>query len=176
MTARALTPAVLLLLALLPRPVAADGLSAYQGSFVFVGGEREREAVDAAADEVLEPVSVLLRGLARKRLEEGLVIIEMYAFTVEKDGVTITAPPYDPRWSPVDGRSVYFSVDGRRISIRRLVMGGRTLWERAARGKSSRQNVYRLSADGTRLQVDVTVSHPRLPADVTFSLSYERIQ
>lgn len=146
----------------------------YAGTYVYVGTNSERAAVDAAADVATHGVTganVVGVELMKKRQE----IRPSYTISFDEQGnVRIETPGYPPEVSPLDGTEVkltdkYGAVveDSHRFVDRTLVQQGRTNEESGA-------TQFKLQNDGNTLRVTRVTKSSKLPRPVEFTLTYVR--
>jgi hypothetical protein len=141
----------------------------FEGSFTFVGGEAEREARDAAIEDVVDEMSVFARPIARSKLLDGNKIAQRLDIVVEGDAISVA----------FDGRPFLAGLDG---SSKRVVgilgdeldyhveIGGTRLRQVFAGDKGGRSNAMRRA--GGKLAVDVKVTSGRLPKPLQYRLTY----
>jgi hypothetical protein len=156
--------------------VDADTLSqaaAFAGEYRFVGGQKERDGVNAAIEVSLAEVNAVVRKLGRSRLQEANEIPTGIEITVEGEVLTIHQAG-EAHGARVDGTKVKTkNKDGDKISVSH-VLGSNKLTQRIVGDGGERSNRYKLSSDGKRLSMNVEISSEQLPVPVTYTLSYER--
>jgi hypothetical protein len=142
----------------------------FAGSFTFVGGAAEREARDAAIEDVVDDMSVFAQPIARSKLRDGNKIAERLDIAVQGDAI----------WVAFDGRPFLAALDG---STKRVVgilgdeldyhveIGGTHLRQVFAGDRGGRSNAMRRSSGG-KLAVDVKVTSGRLPKPLQYRLTY----
>ncbi|HZO14830.1 MAG TPA: hypothetical protein VFB62_16260 [Polyangiaceae bacterium] len=153
-------------------PMATESVDRLAGSFRFAGGGRERAARDAAIDQVVDEMSFLVRGIARKRLREANRIRERVAIsrqgdklTVRLDGETFTAPINGPAVDVV-------ARDGMELKLRYRIAKGR-IEQTLQAEEGGRTNHFEVDGKG-RLTVRVRIFSEKLPKDVRYRLTYAR--
>jgi hypothetical protein len=146
---------------------------AFAGEYTFVGGQKERDGIDAAVETSVESLSPVIRGIGRKRLVESNQVPKLLKIAVTGDDVEIlfdgdgyTAKLGD---APVQTKS----SQGDKVKVSHRLRGNK-LTESIEGGQGGRKNEFRLSSDGARLTVDVTVSSPQLPVAVEYRLTFKR--
>lgn len=151
-----------------------DELHSFAGDFVYAGGESQRQGVLDAIEVAVSAISPGVQDLARKRLRPPNAVPESLHIELESGFSTIE----------LDGRSIRAQTNGNKPAHWTNPTGMRVrVWHRAHNGRivekmvgvgGTRKNVYRLSADGSKLHIDVTMSSPMLPKSVKYRLTYRR--
>lgn len=145
---------------------------AWVGRYHFVGGQAEFEGRDAAIEEIVQQLNVLIRGIARERLTKANPIPESLTITRSGDDLTVSL---DERahTAPLDGSVVdatdlfgdpieyHVELDERRLRQHIVGKGG------------ARTNTYR-KAGSAKIVMKVRITAPRLPAPLTYSLTYAK--
>lgn len=147
--------------------------SAFDGDYVFIGGQKEREGLDAAIELAMDAVAPIVRGIGRKRLHETNPIPKRLSIKVKGDDVVIL---FDGQGhgASLDGKPVRAeSAEGEKIKISHR-MRGNQLHERCDGAKGARTNDFKLSSDGKRLTVTVSITSGHLPVPVDYRLSFKR--
>lgn len=151
-------------LAALP-PVPASHLA---GTYVLESGP-DLPALIAAATASLKPAE---RARARDRLEQNNPIHPAFTLGVDDRRITLAWERHPPMRMPIGGLAVpWTGPDGRKdlVSAR---MEGRDLVQTLLGEDGMRRCVFHL--EGGRLEVRVTVKAMRLPAPLTYVLTYRR--
>ena len=154
-------------------PSTLEQASAFAGNYQFVGGQKERDAVDAAIETSVDALSPLLRNIGRSRLVESNVVPKNLSIRVE--GNTIEAL-FDGEGfaAGLDGTPVRATnKDGEKVKVSYKLRGGK-LSELIDNDKGDRQNTFKLSDDGKTLTVKVTVSSSHLPVPVDYKLTFKK--
>jgi hypothetical protein len=146
---------------------------AFVGEFRFVGGQKERDGIDAAIELSLDSVNPVVRGLGRSRLQESNEVPD--AIEIELDGEVLTIHQAGEAHAVrVDGsKAKTKSKHGDKIHVSHSISGGK-LTQRIVGDGGERSNRYKLSGDGKRLTLSVEITSGHLPVPVSYSLSYER--
>lgn len=134
-----------------PRPDAARFL----GSYGFAGGDREVRSLKETVDALVERFNLLLRGLARRRLERTVRAPERIEIRTGDAGIrleVVGAPdfPHDARY------------ERGALVLRQSSFEGR------------RETRFRLSDDGGRLTMHVTTRSHLLPDLLDYQLTFRR--
>lgn len=150
----------------------AAGVDRFVGRYRFVGGQAERDGVLAAIETVVAEVSVLLRGIARSRLQQANVVPEEIqighdgrSITITSGGRTYTAPLDGSTTNAIDvfGDPVHY-----RVSV-----GDDHVVQTFSSSGGARHNRMRLDEQG-RLTVHVVITSRHLPQALRYRLSYRR--
>lgn len=150
-----------------------DQASAFVGDYSFIGGQKERDKLNAAIETSMDALSPFVRGIGRRRLQESNKIPKRISIQIKGDNVEIL---FDGRGhgTPLDGTPVRSeSARGDKIKISHRMRGNR-LNEFIDGGKGARTNNFKLNRDRSRLTVDVTISSGHLPVPVDYRLTFKR--
>jgi hypothetical protein len=144
----------------------------YIGTYRYAGGQSQREALSREIDRVADQLGFFIRGIARGRMHNE--IRPEQKISIARDGGEVTfqfddRPPIvcDGGWHPAVGANDETGT-GRCTFTR----GQLRYNERYDDGRSN--HALALSGDGRTLRMAVRISHPRLPDDVRYRLTYRR--
>lgn len=156
--------------------VDADTLARAQtftGEYVFIGGQKERDGVDAAIETTLEAVSPVVRNLGRERLRAANVVPQNVEIEVDGDRVNVLFDGHGHEAS-LDGTPLKTqSREGDKVKVSYRIRGAQ-LVELTDGVGGDRTNEFKLSSDGSRLTIDVEISSSQLPVPVTYRLTFKR--
>ncbi len=145
----------------------------FAGEWRHVGGDRDREAIDAAIATSMEAVSPVLRGIGTKRLNETNQIAPVIEIGLDGESVSISQGG-ESYSASLDGAAIRGkSKDGDKVKVTHVLRSSKLVQTIKGDG-GMRVNRYKLSSDGKRLTLSVEISSSHLPVPVTYSLSYER--
>lgn len=162
----------------IPAPVQVDRdtiaqASAFAGEYTFVGGQKQKDGIDAAIETSVAALAPMLQKIGRKRLQESNPVPKRLRIEVKGDEVQI-AFDNDGHSAALDGRPVKdTSVHGDKVKVSHRMRGSK-LTEQIQGDKGGRHNTFKLSEDGQRLTVDVEISSSHLPVPVTYPLTFKR--
>lgn len=132
----------------------------------------EQESRYSAIDRATESIGAFMRGGARSRLRDATAPDAQ--LTIEDEGERVTLVTGDRRVvAATDGSSIPVSGESGRGTLQvtrtegRLVVTLRT-------DDATRTTVYRLSPDGTRLTLEVSLTSGRLSEPVRYRVTYAR--
>lgn len=146
---------------------------AFAGEYVFVGGQKERDGIDAAIEASMAAVNPVVRSLGRKRLEETNEIPKRVTIEVEGERVRILFDG-EGHTASLDGSTIKAeSAQGDKVKISHR-MRGSSLTEFIDGVGGDRHNRFKLNAEGTRLTLDVEIASPQLPVSVEYRLTFKR--
>jgi hypothetical protein len=162
-----------------PAPSAAEPsstLARFAGTYRYVGGEAEIEALDRAIEEVVQKMNFLIRGIARRRLRAPNLPSSEVGIFVERGQIRITRPGRPEVSAPADGRPINWRHpdDGDVFRVSHGVDDRGVLYQRFEDDRSLSLNHFTLSDDGRRLTIETKVTADRLPAPLSFKTTYER--
>lgn len=147
--------------------------SAFDGDYVFVGGQKERDGIDAAIEASVEALSPMLRNLGRERLRETNPVPKSISIDVEGDTAKIEFAQ-DGHAARLDGTPVKTkSAQGDRVKVSHRIRGGRLVQFIDGSG-GDRRNSFKLSNDGKRLTLNVEITSGHLPVPVEYRLTFKR--
>ena len=146
---------------------------AFVGEYRFVGGQKERDGIDAAIELSLDAVNPVVRKLGRERLRESNEVPASIELVLSGDVLTIHQAG-EAHAASIDGTKVKTkSKHGDKIQVSHK-FSGKKLVQRIIGDGGDRTNRYKLSSDGKRLILSVEITSSHLPVPVEYSLSYER--
>jgi hypothetical protein len=145
----------------------------FEGEYVFAGGQKDRDGLDAAIETAVEALSPMVRNLGRERLQESNPIPQQLAIDVDGDRVQVL----------FDGKGYLTSLDGTQVKTE-SPQGDKVKVSHRMRGASLAENIdgiggkrnndFKLNADGTRLTMTVEITSGQLPVPVVYRLTYKR--
>jgi hypothetical protein len=147
-------------------------IAPFLGSFRHAGGDAEREARDAAIDDVVSGMSFLVRGIARARLRAANAIAGAVRIAAEGDRALTVGFDARSYTAPLDGTAVHVvGITGDELDLRLAFPAGRIEQRFDADGKG-RINTFVVS-DRT-LTIAVRVHSTQLPKELRYTLTYTR--
>jgi hypothetical protein len=163
------------LLTLVPAVANGQESDRFRGTYVFSGGERERDARRDRIEELTSKMNGLLRPIARSVLTDVTKIPPRVVIQGDGESLAIALPPLPARQSSLDGTARRFrTINGTWATIRR-VRSKNTIVETIAQGRRRRVITYRLSEDSNHLVLRWTIEAPLLPSSLCLRLSYRRL-
>jgi hypothetical protein len=147
--------------------------STFVGEYRFVGGQKERDGIEAAIELSVAELNPVVRGLGRSRLLDSNELPA--SIEIELDGELLTIHQAgEAHAATVDGAKVKTkSKDGDKIRVSHKLASGK-LTQRIVGDGGERSNGYKLSSDGKQLSLRVEITSSQLPVPVAYTLSYER--
>jgi hypothetical protein len=143
------------------------------GEYVFVGGQKERDAIAAAIETSMEAVSPMVRGIGRKRLQEANEIPQKLVIALDGQAVSILFDG-DGHEADLDGGVLKTeSPQGDKIKVSHR-MRGSSLVQLIDGIGGDRSNTFKLSSDGSRLTMTVEITSGQLPVPVEYRLTFKR--
>jgi hypothetical protein len=148
---------------------AADGIV---GTYRFVGGKSDRDALDAAIEGVVSEMNVLVRGIARDRLRESNAIPGKIKVLRNGDALSIAFDErtYEARLDGSATEVVGITGDTLRYHVELLPKGVRQEFDGDGGGRT---NTMSAREEG-RLDVAVEVRSGRLPGPLRYRLAFRR--
>lgn len=172
---RALTLAPLLLLPLLHSPASAQDHpeTRLQGAWRCTSVASARQARDRAIDAATDDMSVLIRGIARRRLRSEMPIPARIEVAGSGSAFRAHVGAYHLDFA-ADGRSHPFTdpFDNEMQAKQRFRSG--KLVQTMRGDDATLTHSLALSADGSTLTLTVTIESHHLPGDVVFRVRYRK--
>ncbi|NVB43204.1 hypothetical protein G6O69_35600 [Pseudenhygromyxa sp. WMMC2535] len=147
--------------------------STFAGEYQYVGGQKERDGIDAAIDLSMDAVSPMLRKLGRSRLEESNTVPKKLEFRVHGDELEASFDQDSLRASLDGTPKRTTSREGEKVKVSYKLRGGKIV-EFIDGGQGDRRNTFKLSEDGSRLTMKVEILSGHLPVPVEYKLTYKR--
>ncbi|KPK16155.1 MAG: hypothetical protein AMJ62_06585 [Myxococcales bacterium SG8_38] len=153
-------------------------LQRYIGTYRYVGGDQDIEALDAAIEEVVSQMNFLIRGIARRRLRAPNLPSKRVIVSVEEGQIQIDRPGQPEVSAPADGKPITWRhpEDGDVFEVRHGVDAQGALYQRFAGERSVSRNRFVLGDDGESLTIHTVITADRLPAPLRFKMSYQRVE
>ena len=146
----------------------------FAGSYAFVGGQKQKDALEAAIDKATDDMSFITRPIARSRLRDKTQIRATMGFAFAGGNITWTASDVGPATSPEDGSFGSYKSGSDTLKLSQKVNAGGQLIQSFVAEDGSRKNTYTLSPDGKTLTVNVIMTSTKLPAPVVYALTYQK--
>jgi hypothetical protein len=146
---------------------------AFDGEYVFAGGQKERDGVDAAIEASVAPLNQMIRNMGRTRLKEANPVPQRLTIEVDGDSVEILMDGVGHEAS-LDGSPIKSeSPQGDKVKVSHRIRSSQ-LTELIDGSGGDRTNDFKLSADGTRLTMSVKITSGQLPVPVEYRLTFKR--
>lgn len=155
----------------LARPLAAQ-TSGFVGTF---NAARQSEPhIEQAIEKAVAEMNFVTRPIARGRLKKTNPAYQRIRIGQEGAQISIQFDERKPVQMPADGSAIRWTrEDGEVFDVSATHEGG-ALLQRFKAEDGERINRFSLSPDGAELTLDVTITSPRLPAPVKYTLTYQR--
>ncbi len=154
---------------------AADLPSRYAGSYRYAGTEAEQKARALAIDRSVEGFFFAVRSMARAKVADRTRIMPTCKFEFSGGNIRSTVPGHAVAISPQNGAPAPYRVDDDAIVLSQRFDGQRLVQVFRADEGGTRTNEFTLSLDGALLVMKATLSSPKLPFPVVYTLTYRRI-
>jgi hypothetical protein len=146
---------------------------AFDGEYVFAGGQKERDGVDAAVEASVAGLNPMVRNMGRTRLQEANGVPQRVVIDVNGERVDVSFDGASHETS-LDGVAIKTeSREGEKVKVSHRMRGAQ-LFELIDGVGGDRSNEFKLSSDGTRLTMSVEISSSQLPVPVVYKLTYKR--
>ncbi|WP_146158775.1 hypothetical protein [Enhygromyxa salina] len=150
-----------------------DHARAFDGNYVFDGGQKQRDGVNEAIETSLAAINPMVRKLGRQRLQETNAIPKNLSIRVDDEAVAILFDGEGHR-AQLDGTPHKTeSKQGDKVKVSHRVRGTK-LVELLDGVGGDRQNDFKLNAGGSRVTVQVKITSSHLPVPVEYQLTYKR--
>lgn len=180
LTTIALVPAVTRAEAPAPPPTSAAPPPAgsrerFAGTFLYIGGEKEVAARNAAIEKATEDMFFAIRGTARSKLRDRTEVKASVRFAFGSGNISVVTPGEAAAVSPERGTAVaYQASNGTPLQLsQRLTRDGK-IEQFFVSDSGTRSVVFALSTDGVTLSVVHTLTSSKLPQPVRYTLTYRR--
>lgn len=140
---------------------------------VFVNAGNPGDVVSKAIETALEKANFLVAGIARGRLQKTNPQYERIEIAQDGAQISVKFDQRKPIVMPADGSAVKWTREDKEVFDVTAHNNGAQLEQTFRSEDGQRRNVFSLRADGS-LTLDVTVSSPKLPAPVKYTLNYRR--
>jgi len=145
---------------------------ALDGHYVLVsqGGVDINRAIDAA----IRRMSFVTRPIARGRLRKTNIPYARLDLSITPSQISNVVDGGEPVVTPANGTIVkWVREDGEQLDVS-TEWRGESLIQTFRADDGQRENRYTLGADGRTLTLGVTITSPRLPAPLTYALTYRK--
>lgn len=148
--------------------------AAFAGSYRYIGGAAEEEALSASIENVVQKMNFLIRGIARRRLKKGNQPSAQLNLVITADTITVERPGQPTISAPANGTPITWrSPDGDDFEVRQGFDADR-LFQSFQGPKSFSRNDFVLSPDGATLTVYTRIVSKHLPIPLEFHTTYRR--
>ena len=154
--------------------LAASATEPIEGTFTL--DRASSDDVKAAVDRAAAEFNFVLRPFARSRLTKANPVPQQVEIAYTSTEVSVQLDRTPPVTAPRDGRTVKWRRDdGALFDLSARIEAG-ALHQSFTGEDGKRVNVYRLRPDGRTLSMQVTLSSPRLPKPVEYTLVFRRLE
>ncbi len=151
-------------------------LQRFAGTYRYVGGDEEIEALDRAIDQVVSQMNFFIRGIARRRLRAPNLPSKELGVFLEKGQIRIDRPGQPEVSAPADGKPITWRhpSDGDVFRVSHGIDDQGALYQRFEGERSVSLNRFILSESDKRVTIHTVITADRLPAPLRFKMTYER--
>ncbi len=152
--------------------VAGDDADRFVGTYRFSGGQKERDGVRDAIDDVVGEINVLFRGQAKDKLTEANPVFDTVEVARSGNDLTLkfgsltNVCKLDGTASDVPG------VTGDELSCR-LGFQGEAIVQKLKGARGGRDNKLAVDDKG-RLRLTVRIHSKLMPKDLRYTLTYRK--
>jgi hypothetical protein len=144
------------------------------GEFRYAGGKKQRERFEAAVEEVVAELNMLIRGLARSKIMESQTPSAAVEILQTGSDVIVRRTGAPEIRGPANGTPFRWKNRYRDELELRMRLNGAKLEIRFKGEKSRTTTTYTASEDGSRMTLRTTIKDPRLPKPLRLSFAYKR--
>ena len=155
----------------------SSAIERFVGTYEYVGGDEDIEALDRAIDEVVDQMNFFIRGIARRRLRAPNLPSKEVIVDLREGRIDIVRPGQPEVSAPADGRPITWRhpEDGDVFQVSHGVDDQGALYQRFEGERSVSRNRFVLSEDGAALTIHTVILADRLPAPLRFKMTYRRL-
>jgi len=150
-----------------------DVAQRFEGSWAYAGDADEQQARLDAIDATVAEMFGIARPFARRVMRNNTTNPSSFHIQLDGDQIAVSEDDQDPLWTPLDGTPLEVEGYGAGQQVYRKVVGD-TLHARSWQHNGGGTRVFRLSADGRILTVEVIIQSAQLPTDVVYELTYRK--
>jgi hypothetical protein len=168
----ALFAALLALALVAPAPGSAQGAASLNGTFTYDAAASDN--INSAIDAAVRDMNFALRPIARGRLRKTNQPYKRLTISHTAQQVSVVTDDRRPIVSPANGTPVDWTrEDGEKLKVSTEWENG-TLEQTFKAEDGQRVNAYTMSADGRTLNMNVTITSPRLKKPLTYKMVYRK--
>jgi hypothetical protein len=149
-------------------------LAAFTGTYRLEDAAAVGKAIEQAIEQAIAPMNVITRTVARGRLRETNSPYQVVVFDIRDGAIRFTRDGGNPVLSDAVGTPVPWKREDGKLYEVTQAADGTTLRQCFRAEDGSRTNLFSLSEDAGRLTVAVTVTSPKLPKPLTYSMTLAR--
>jgi hypothetical protein len=157
-----------------PSPAVAELRRRFAGFYRYAGDAAEQKAREEAIDRSVAPFFFAIRGMVRAKVTDRTRIMPTCRLECGGGSIRSTVPAYAVAVSPETGAPAPYRIDDDAVALSQRFEGARLIQVFQADEGGSRKNELALSADGVTLTMRATLSSPKLPIPVVYTLTYRR--
>jgi len=145
------------------------------GTYAYTIRPDSSDDVKAAINRTVDPMSFITRPIARGRLNKANPIPQRVTVRVGTDTVAFRFDDGNACVTPFDGDSVpYLSSVTKESYMAHVVAAGDSVVQAINASDGIRRNAYVFQDGATRLRLVVTISSPKLPGPLHYTLLFAR--
>lgn len=153
---------------------AASPRERFAGTYSYVGGDKQKAAIEAAIEKAIDGMFFATKPIARSRLKDKTQIRNPVGFAFGGGNITIKMGGVADATSKDDGSPAQYKSGSDTVKLTQKFAGDNQIVQVFAADDGTRTNVYTLSADGKTLTVSITLTSSKLSAPVKYALTYRK--
>lgn len=150
-------------------------LESFGGQWVFNSSAQDLRSLEQGIDHAVDQMNIFIREIARLEIRRRITPEQRLRLEVaDEEGIQLTLDDWGPVALRLDGsaRSVP-GPEGSTVRVSARYQNGR-ITQRQIQSQGTRQNVFTLNGDASRLTMAVSIGADQLPADIRYRLSFRR--
>jgi len=146
----------------------------FSNSFIFVGGAKERTALDEAIERSLDGMIFIAKPIARPKLRKASRILPSFSFEFPEGWIRSLTPGNPVAMSRDSGEVARFtSGDGEQLRLSQRFLGLKLVQDFSS-SEGTRRNEYSISPNGSTMGLTVTITSSKLPQPLVYKLTYQK--
>ena len=147
--------------------------AAFNGTYQHTNQKGSEQAIHEAIDSATEDINFLMRSKVRSKLKEKNKASP--SFSIQHTGKQLTIQNPFRNWTTTLGaQPTEITLPNDRIVRVSTALKDRALIETIQAEKIKREHRFKLSADGQKLQVQITIVTSKLSKPIQYELTYQR--
>jgi len=143
------------------------------GTYRFTLAPDSSDNIRAAVNTTVQHMSFITRPIARGRLNKVNPTPQRVQIDVRGDTLAVAFDGGNPVITPLSGDTVSWTNSlTKEVDRTHATIAGDTVAQTIAAQDGQRENAYVFTDNGTRLRMHVTVTSPRLPRPLTYTLLF----
>ena len=152
----------------------ASTAPSFAGTYQYVGGNAEKDALSSAVETVVHRMNFFFRGIARGRLKKSNQPSAELTLAIDRGAITVVRTGQQTVSAPANGQPIKVRLDGDDFQVAHGFDGAR-LYQTFLGPKSFSRNDLALSPDGNTLTVFTHIESRYFPIPLDFHMTYRKV-